>query len=342
MGRDRRRDHPRQDGTRCFNSPLYMHDDPRRCRPRHQTISRTFPVSGIFRHWPPVFRCDSTFRACSDPGHAANLASRVLSDAQVWRWTSTTLMAGVPFPRPLKLGDQGIDVEGLGRALCKAGVYISLEVFRRARSSGGARSASARRTRSTSCELAQGWRRTGVYNEPVHDLMEKAGYFDARAIDLIKRWKPPPPPKEPQIRAAMSDFCRTRRGQRGEVALHPAPAVLGHRLEHPSVSTTAIARPTACSSTHGRRRPRASTSPIPRATTSPATATPGTTSTGTGGCPRRTSSATSRTTGSRRDLSPRRLGDEAVFSSFGSERGPHRRTATTAPTSFRLPSTTTG
>ena len=116
-------------------------------------------------------------------------------------------MAGVPFPRPLKLGDQGVDVEGLGRALCKSGTYITLAQFQEGRVEWRRTFGQRKEDAINKIRAKQGWRRTGVYNEAVHDLMEKKDYFDARAIDLIKKWKPPPPPKEPQIRAAISDFC---------------------------------------------------------------------------------------------------------------------------------------
>ena len=87
----------------------------------------------------------------------------------------------------------------------------------------------------------QGWRRTGVYNEAVHDLMEKGATSTPRAIDLIKRWKPPPPPKEPQIRAAISDFCI--RAEAVEEKWHytqrrPSRAL----VTNPSASTTETAR----------------------------------------------------------------------------------------------------
>ena len=104
-------------------------------------------------------------------------------------------MASVPFPRPLKLGDQGIDVEGVGRALCKTGFYVTLKVFQEAdvewRRTFGQRKEDA----VNKIRLKHGWKRTGVYNEAVHDVMEAAGYFDAKAIDLIKRWKPAASPQ---------------------------------------------------------------------------------------------------------------------------------------------------
>ncbi len=37
--------------------------------------------------------------------------------------------------------------------------------------------------------------------------MEKRGYFDARAIDLISRYEPPKPPPGDRIHAAITDYC---------------------------------------------------------------------------------------------------------------------------------------
>ena len=113
--------------------------------------------------------------------------------------------------------------------------------------------------------------------------MERKGYFDARAIDLISRWEPPPAPKEPQIRAAMSDFCLRAEANERAVALHAGAAPSRASGSSPERRTTATARATACSCTAGRRRRRRSRCPIPRATTTRATETPGTTSTGTAG-----------------------------------------------------------
>ena len=116
-------------------------------------------------------------------------------------------MASVPFPRPLKLGDQGIDVEGVGRALCKAGVYLTLEQFMAGKEEWRRTFGRRKEDAVNKIRARQGWRRTGVYNEPVHDWLERHEMYDARAIDLISRWKPPPPPKEVEIRASISDFC---------------------------------------------------------------------------------------------------------------------------------------
>ena len=134
-------------------------------------------------------------------------------------------MTKAPFPRPLKLGDQGIDVEGVGRALCKSGFYVTLEAFNKADEEWRRTFGQRKEDAVNKLRQREGWRRTGVYNEAVNDLMERKGYFDARAIDLISKWKPPPPPKEPQIRAAISDFCRRAEASESSLALHPAASV---------------------------------------------------------------------------------------------------------------------
>lgn len=127
-------------------------------------------------------------------------------------------MAAVPFPRPLKLGDQGIDVEGVGRALCKTGFYVTLTQFGKAgqqwrRTYGQGKADAVNKLRAQA-----GWKRTGTYNEAVHDLMERKGFFDERAVDLISRYVPPLPPEPVRIRAAMSDFCR--RAEANETRWH--------------------------------------------------------------------------------------------------------------------------
>lgn len=117
-------------------------------------------------------------------------------------------MADVPFPRPLKLGDSGVDVEGVGRALCKAGVYVPLAVFNNApqawRRTFGQRKVDA----VNKIRRREGWKPTGVYNEPVKYRLQDDGCFDARAIELISRYRLPVPPPAERIRAAMADFCR--------------------------------------------------------------------------------------------------------------------------------------
>ncbi len=123
--------------------------------------------------------------------------------------------SNVPYPRPLKVGDVGIDVEGLGRALCKTGFYVTLTQFGKASQTWRRTYGAGKRDAVDKLRAQAGWSRTGVYNLAVHDLMERKGFFDARAIDLISRYEPPPPPDPVRIRAAMADFCRRAEGHEG-------------------------------------------------------------------------------------------------------------------------------
>lgn len=127
-------------------------------------------------------------------------------------------MTDVPFPRPLTLGDYGVDVEGVGRALCRAKVYVPLSVFNAApeswRRTYGARKAKA----VNEIRKREGWKQNGVYNEAVKFRMQDDGNFDARAIELISRYKPPLPPTADRIRTAMADF--TTRAEQHESMWH--------------------------------------------------------------------------------------------------------------------------
>ena len=116
--------------------------------------------------------------------------------------------ADVPFPRPLKLGDRGIDVEGVGRALCKAQVYVPLTVFNTAPESWRRTFGQRKVDAVNKLRRAEGWKPTGVYNEPVKYVLQDGGYFDERAIALIERYRPPVSPAPERIRAAITDFCR--------------------------------------------------------------------------------------------------------------------------------------
>jgi len=114
----------------------------------------------------------------------------------------------VPFPRPLKLGDSGIDVEGVGRALCKAGVYVPLVVFNRAPESWRRTFGQRKVDAVNKVRRREGWKPTGVYNEPVKYRLQDDGCFDQRAIVLISRYRPPVPPAPDRIRTAITEFCR--------------------------------------------------------------------------------------------------------------------------------------
>ena len=229
----------------------------------------------------------------------------------------------VPFPRPLKLGDQGIDVEGLGRALCKTGFYVTLTQFGKAgqgwrRTYGQGKADAVNKLRAQ-----QGWKRTGTYNEAVHDLMERKGFFDERAIDLISRYVPPLPPEPVRIRAAMTDFADGPKRTR-TLALHPVKTRKGFGTAPSQFMYSDCSSRTACSCTRGRGKRPASRSPTRRDTT---TAGYGNTWDDLDAHPRVVASV------SVGDLAHyeghvsicRKPGSvsEAIFSSFGSERGPH-------------------
>lgn len=114
----------------------------------------------------------------------------------------------VPFPRPLTLGDYGIDVEGVGRALCKAKVYVPLSFFNSMpeswRRTYGQRKAEA----VNKLRKQEGWKQNGVYNEAVKYRLQDDGCFDARAIAFISSYKPPQPPAAERIRMEITDFCK--------------------------------------------------------------------------------------------------------------------------------------
>lgn len=101
-----------------------------------------------------------------------------------------------------------MDVEGVGRALCKSGTYVPLRVFNAAPQSWR-RTFGQRKVDSVNkLRKAEGWKTTGVYNEPVKFVLQDAGYFDERSIELISRYKPPLPPASERVRTAIADFCR--------------------------------------------------------------------------------------------------------------------------------------
>lgn len=126
----------------------------------------------------------------------------------------------VALPRALRKGDVGADVEGISRALCRAGVFMPIRAFQAAdlkwrRTYGSRRVDAVNRIRK-----GEGWSESGVYNEPVHQVLLDGGYFDARAIALVQGYTPPKPPVAPaqRIRDAITDFCE--RAERAEAKWH--------------------------------------------------------------------------------------------------------------------------
>lgn len=89
----------------------------------------------------------------------------------------------VPLPRKLKSGDTGTDVEGVGRAFCKAGVFMPIKVFNAMpkfmRRKYGFRKVAA-------CKKWQKQHKQntdGVYDMVAHRPLEP--YFDAKARALM-------------------------------------------------------------------------------------------------------------------------------------------------------------
>lgn len=120
-------------------------------------------------------------------------------------------MAAVPLRRtlaPKKPELYGVDVEGVGRALCRAEVLMPIALFHRAsvawkRTYGQRKVDAVNRIRK-----GEGWRQTGVYDDRVHQLLVDAGAFDALAVKLMQAWKPPPVLTDAdRIRMAITDFC---------------------------------------------------------------------------------------------------------------------------------------
>jgi len=96
-------------------------------------------------------------------------------------------MSNVPFPRPLTLGDSGIDVEGVGRALCKTGYYVPLIIFNRAPESWRRTYGQRKVDAVNKLRKAEGWRTNGVYNEPVKYRLQDDERLRTAIEDFTKR-----------------------------------------------------------------------------------------------------------------------------------------------------------
>lgn len=96
------------------------------------------------------------------------------------------------FTRVLRDGDQGIDVEGVGRAYCRAGVMLPIAVFHNLpvpiKRKFGFRKVSAQKK----LEARWGQVKDGVYDKKAHERLLPS--FDAYAKALMLAWEPPPPP----------------------------------------------------------------------------------------------------------------------------------------------------
>lgn len=117
-------------------------------------------------------------------------------------------MSEVPFTRILRGGEVGIDVEGIGRALCRAGWFMPLAAFN-AMPREWRRNYGWRKQRAVNkLRKAEGWNQNGDYTQPVHYRLVDDGGFDERAVSFMEAYEPPKPPTEAdRIRGAMADFC---------------------------------------------------------------------------------------------------------------------------------------
>lgn len=99
-----------------------------------------------------------------------------------------------PFCRPIKEGMSGPDAEAVGRALCRAGVFINIRVFNRMpkkwRRTMGKRRMEALMKFKRRKALKNKTKR--VYDQYAHRRLLR--YFDGKSHDLYQQCKPPPPP----------------------------------------------------------------------------------------------------------------------------------------------------
>lgn len=132
------------------------------------------------------------------------------------RWGVTS---AVPFTRKLSGGELGIDVEGVGRALCRVGVFMPLRVFN-AGSREWRRTYGWRKERAVNkLRKAEGWKQNGEYTPGVHQLLIDHGGFDERAASFMQAYRPPDPPSNAErIETAIADFCT--RAERNEGQWH--------------------------------------------------------------------------------------------------------------------------
>ncbi len=101
-------------------------------------------------------------------------------------------MADARFTRVLADGDYGPDVEGVGRAYCKAGVLLPIAVFHNLPSAVKRKFGFRKVTAQKKLEARWGQAKDGVYDKKAHERL--LPYFDNLAKALMLAWEPPPPP----------------------------------------------------------------------------------------------------------------------------------------------------
>jgi hypothetical protein len=126
----------------------------------------------------------------------------------------------IRFTRPLTGGEVGMDVEGIGRALCRADVgYVPLRVFNAMPRAWRRTYGSRKQAAVNVIRKGERRRQNGVYDQRVHDVLSDAGAFDAKAAFLMESWKPPPVICYPHARGEQSVVCQ---------GLHPTAGLVGN------------------------------------------------------------------------------------------------------------------
>jgi murein DD-endopeptidase MepM/ murein hydrolase activator NlpD len=126
-------------------------------------------------------------------------------------------MAAVRFTRTLRQGDQGIDVEGVGRALSRAGFMGPLARFVQKpvsvrRTYGIGKTAAVKRL-----QAKHRLKQTGVYGKREHEKLEP--WFDRYAAHLMLDWRPPARIVTPIAAATPPTFLHPTAGLLGNWAL---------------------------------------------------------------------------------------------------------------------------
>lgn len=101
----------------------------------------------------------------------------------------------IPFTRILEEGDTGSDVEAVGRALCRAGCFINIRIFNRAPKKWRQNFGTRKITALKKFEAKKALLKDAKYGPKDH--LRLVRYFDGKAVDLYKSYKPPPPKPKP-------------------------------------------------------------------------------------------------------------------------------------------------
>jgi hypothetical protein len=97
----------------------------------------------------------------------------------------------VKIPRDIRLGDTGSDVEGHGRALCRAGLYVPIRIFQALPAMARQRAHRSFVRAVERLQRAEGWPVDGVLGEHEFRALLDAGAYDQRALTLLRMYRPP-------------------------------------------------------------------------------------------------------------------------------------------------------